>query len=284
MRTMTSTSSPAYTSPSNQAATPRNRTLPAPPSPPSTVSPSPSPSGPSPSPVPPPRAFGGTFRGRQKLLLRVFAAASFPPPNPLASAADPLAGNFNTPPLRLELSRAGNDHTGSLQRHGQSRPVQASPRNVPAPGSPAAPMASPTPLPSPNPPPRPSAANGRAPADPSGSTPTEPPSSATTPIGRTPRRGRSPSAEPAIPGASLTTSAATSGPGSFPTARSRPSAFAPGRSQIPPHGAALVAGVLYRYSRDDRQLTLAGLNGTFATTVQVTGNTTPWLINGKTPN
>lgn len=55
-----------------------------------------------------------------------------------------------------------------------------------------------------------------------------------------------------------------------------------GSVQLNPDGSAMVAGVMYRYSRSGNQLTLAGPDGTFVATVNVAGETMTWLINGKT--
>lgn len=55
-----------------------------------------------------------------------------------------------------------------------------------------------------------------------------------------------------------------------------------GSVQLNPDGSAVVAGVMYRYSRNGNQLTLAGPDGTFVATVNVMGDSMTWLINGKT--
>jgi hypothetical protein len=54
-----------------------------------------------------------------------------------------------------------------------------------------------------------------------------------------------------------------------------------GPMQLNLDGTAVVAGVPYRYTRAGKQLTLAGPDGTFVATVQLTGDTMTWVVNGK---
>jgi hypothetical protein len=56
----------------------------------------------------------------------------------------------------------------------------------------------------------------------------------------------------------------------------------PGKVQLNLDGTATVAGVSYRYTRADNQLTLTGPDGTFVATVQQTGDSMNWTVNGKT--
>lgn len=55
-----------------------------------------------------------------------------------------------------------------------------------------------------------------------------------------------------------------------------------GSVQINVDGTATIGGVMYRYSQAGDQLTLAGPDGTFVATVQQSGDSMTWLINGKT--
>jgi hypothetical protein len=52
--------------------------------------------------------------------------------------------------------------------------------------------------------------------------------------------------------------------------------------QINPDGTAVVAGVQYRYEHAGNRLTLTGPDGTFIATVQRTGDSMTWLVNGRT--
>lgn len=57
-----------------------------------------------------------------------------------------------------------------------------------------------------------------------------------------------------------------------------------GAMQINLDGSATIGGVQYRYTQAASQLTLAGPDGTFVATVQLSGDNMAWLINGKTLN
>lgn len=57
---------------------------------------------------------------------------------------------------------------------------------------------------------------------------------------------------------------------------------ATGSMQLNLDGTATIAGVQYRYTQNANTLTLAGPDGTYMATVQLSGDNMTWLINGKT--
>lgn len=57
-----------------------------------------------------------------------------------------------------------------------------------------------------------------------------------------------------------------------------------GNVQVNLDGSATVGGVVYRYTQSGNQLTLAGPDGTFVATVQRSGDSMTWVVNGKTLN